>query len=1013
MAGTTIEELLSHGGWARRLASALIADPHQAEDVVQDAWVAALTRPPRSEGSAKAWLGKVMRNVVRNRRRADARRIEREASVARGELQPSSDDIAQELEMHRALVDALAAIDAAQARTVVRRYFHGLTSAEIAREERVPESTVRNRLMRGLEALRARLDGTYGDRSTWAALLLPLASRNSTFVVPASGAVIGIGVLGKLLAAAVVLGFGLVALRARTDASEIETLLHSDPPKLSNQLEVPAPPAGRIPASPEVAETTRSAPPSNPTAIAGPASEEPSRLEARIVDTSGVPIRGAELLVIDRLDFGEIDRAAAPRATSGSDGRISLEVRRSDRSTKRGSGSREACNLGIQVSADGRETRRERPTIVPGRMTSLGDLALRAGGTIRGRVNFRGGPPCEARVQIITPDITLEMRALPRTQHVPKIGIGPFDVGTDGMYEASGIPVGTYRVATTSPLPGFFHSFSEVLEVRAGANIEAPDLVLESNPHRIHGKLLQADGEPVVNRTFEVSFRSRPGGIGPAPSTETATDGTFEIYPPSEGYCDIYCRAFNESEGEAFAREVPTGTTDLVMTLETPEYISILVQDERFAPIQSYTLAQEFDDGMGRSDSGPRPEGRSKLLLRAKPFQLTVSAEGYAEQEVGPIGTEPLPSELVLTMCPMPSVRGRVTLDGQPFAKAKVSLQVLAPADSTYACNGFPSRFGEAGMLFHSFARTDEQGRFTLTARKAGTYVVLVEARGHPETESHPIEQGPAFEGADVELAIGRGGSLEGRVIAAAGESPEGTIVGISRGDWTIRTAFVGADGSYRFTGLAAGEWSIRRCEKDFAVEGTRSVGLVGGFHPSLARFQVDEGRTTVFDLDLSQASCTLEGRFFPIPPAGSGWTARMTPKGTAMNAASGSPLESDGSLRLSASVLGPHALQLAWTGSPDRDQVIEDAVELHRGVNAWSLEFPVGALEGEATPGSLLVHRWRNARGTTCTTHFLADASGKFLVEGIPAGPGSLEVLGTEITVEVAQGETSRIAIR
>jgi len=36
------ESLLVHAGWVQRLARALAADHHRAEDAVQDTWVAAL-----------------------------------------------------------------------------------------------------------------------------------------------------------------------------------------------------------------------------------------------------------------------------------------------------------------------------------------------------------------------------------------------------------------------------------------------------------------------------------------------------------------------------------------------------------------------------------------------------------------------------------------------------------------------------------------------------------------------------------------------------------------------------------------------------------------------------------------------------------------------------------------------------------------------------------------------------------------------------------------------------------
>src|SRR6266850_3882743 len=154
----TVEELLLHADWVRKLAGALVGDAEGADDLVQETWMAAIRRPPAANRPPRPWLARVMTNLARNRWRGETRRVQREQGAARRESQPGGDEVAQELEMHRALAEALAGLDESLSRTVVRRYFHGLSSAEIARSEGVPESTVRTRLQRGLDTLRLKLD---------------------------------------------------------------------------------------------------------------------------------------------------------------------------------------------------------------------------------------------------------------------------------------------------------------------------------------------------------------------------------------------------------------------------------------------------------------------------------------------------------------------------------------------------------------------------------------------------------------------------------------------------------------------------------------------------------------------------------------------------------------------------------------------------------------------------------------------------------------------------------------
>ncbi len=62
-----LEGLMVHAQWVRRLADALVGSACDAEDVVQETWLAAMLRPPESGENLRAWLATVLRNVVRQR----------------------------------------------------------------------------------------------------------------------------------------------------------------------------------------------------------------------------------------------------------------------------------------------------------------------------------------------------------------------------------------------------------------------------------------------------------------------------------------------------------------------------------------------------------------------------------------------------------------------------------------------------------------------------------------------------------------------------------------------------------------------------------------------------------------------------------------------------------------------------------------------------------------------------------------------------------------------------------
>ena len=177
--GPTIdpEELLGHAGWMRALARGLLNDASRADDVVQDAWVAAVRQPPREKGAAGAWLARVVRNFALRARAADSRRRAREERVARPERDENTpDSVLQRAELHRTVVDAVLGLDEPFRTTVLLRFFEGRSTQEIARRERVHVATVRWRLRKALDTLRERLDRQYdGRRAAWHAIMLPLA----------------------------------------------------------------------------------------------------------------------------------------------------------------------------------------------------------------------------------------------------------------------------------------------------------------------------------------------------------------------------------------------------------------------------------------------------------------------------------------------------------------------------------------------------------------------------------------------------------------------------------------------------------------------------------------------------------------------------------------------------------------------------------------------------------------------------------------------------------------------
>ncbi len=166
------ERLLEHTGFVRRLARGLVLDAAEADDVVQETWLAVMKRPPQEIRRPRSWLAGVVRKVVLGRFRTDYRRKRRERVASRPERIPADSDLLMRAELQQKVLDATLELAEPYRSTVLRRYFDERSCGEIARREGVPASTVRNRLKRALSLLRGHLElsGTT-PRNVWVAFL--------------------------------------------------------------------------------------------------------------------------------------------------------------------------------------------------------------------------------------------------------------------------------------------------------------------------------------------------------------------------------------------------------------------------------------------------------------------------------------------------------------------------------------------------------------------------------------------------------------------------------------------------------------------------------------------------------------------------------------------------------------------------------------------------------------------------------------------------------------------------
>jgi RNA polymerase sigma-70 factor (ECF subfamily) len=153
------------GSYARivTLVAVLLGDPHEAQDVAQEAFARALGRWPRLRryDVPEAWVRKVaFRLAVDASRRTRRQRLlpARLASAGSGEV-PDAAPPGDGLEFS-GVAEALAGLPMAQREVIVLHYLADLPVEQIARDRGLPSGTVKSRLVAG----RRRLEAALKDR---------------------------------------------------------------------------------------------------------------------------------------------------------------------------------------------------------------------------------------------------------------------------------------------------------------------------------------------------------------------------------------------------------------------------------------------------------------------------------------------------------------------------------------------------------------------------------------------------------------------------------------------------------------------------------------------------------------------------------------------------------------------------------------------------------------------------------------------------------------------------------
>lgn len=148
--------------WERRLffyVRRMLADEEEAWQVLQEVWVAVLSRIDRlrEPGSLPQWLYAIARNTLMSHLRG--RYAERERTAEEGPEPVDEDEpLARYADVERVYA-GLARLPLVDREVLTLCFLEDLTIAEIAEVLAIPPGTVKSRLFKARRALRAVLEG--------------------------------------------------------------------------------------------------------------------------------------------------------------------------------------------------------------------------------------------------------------------------------------------------------------------------------------------------------------------------------------------------------------------------------------------------------------------------------------------------------------------------------------------------------------------------------------------------------------------------------------------------------------------------------------------------------------------------------------------------------------------------------------------------------------------------------------------------------------------------------------
>ena len=810
-----LEALLAHRTWVRALARRLADNAVDADDLQQDAWLAAVRARPHDGSGIRAWFAKVLRRRAAEQHRLAVRRDAREALVARPDHVSSGLQVVADAEALGRVLQAVLALKEPWRETVLLRFYEGLPPRVVAARMGVPVDTVRTRLRRAAELLREALGGR---REDWLGAIAPLlVARHET---PATAATVAGGIAMKATTAAAVLLAATAAVlwplpRDGGDGdapSQDERGVAASRSGGRDRSSTARPRASRAVNDSAATNAVESDGPRDAHAVGGPPDAGACRVVGCVLLPDGAPAVGAA-----------VGGPGTGRwSTTGADGRFDLAARSVDGKERPVwvllQGYRPACVGVFGDSSDEREA--PTLTLVADRVvTVVGQVVSRAGLPIdTGHVDavwmYSTGewqmaaemrePSMLAMLHVIEDDDPPgSVRALSESLRA--------QVRPGGRFEMR-LPASLGAFPLSASVPG--HSIGHAGPFHA-RDLEGRELRIEVTPNvALRGSVVDAaTGAPIPVATVEVVTEE-----GERRSYPVDAGGRFDIAAdekPSRSYQV-------EAAGHFAASVTASGEGPATIRLEPLCRISGHVRLATGAGVAgAYVGVQRVPSRWGVAGDGAwtatRDDGSFEVTVGQGTFDVRVMpAQGHnlriRESSVGGVAAGRTDVEIVTDEGF--SIVGRVVDETQrPLARILVMARV--------------------GATWGGGETTGESGAFVVAGLPAGTAELTAldrngAAGGYLEAR---LQVAAGTDG--VEIVLRRGLDISGRIVDEDGRPVVGRTV-IAREAAANPLASAGGkegpttdiDGRFRFVGLAPG---LYRLHLDGAGGGWVRMWLTGG----------------------------------------------------------------------------------------------------------------------------------------------------------------------------------------